>query len=160
MKLTPMEKMWFDAVIDGKIPMLEKLLEKGVDINTTADGWFQSAVFFSIRTRNIEMYKFLRKSGALLNMPDNRGITSLRMAVETGDLDFISLILEEDPSQINIADAYGYTPFLIAASSGEIEIVNLLLSSGADFDVKDKEGSTPLLSLSSAKKIECICASC
>jgi ankyrin repeat protein len=76
---------------------------------------------------------------------DKEGISPLHLAVETGSIDSVKILLEwkADP---NIADHRGVTPLHIAYSfDGMTEIIEYLLSKGANPNLRDKLGKRYLM---------------
>jgi len=69
--------------------------------------------------------------------------TSIKKAVETGDLGEVKLYLA-NKSLLHKRDENGSTILHLATEKGRTEIVNYLLSNGANPDAKDRNGDTPL----------------
>ncbi|MBU0985530.1 MAG: ankyrin repeat domain-containing protein [candidate division Zixibacteria bacterium] len=67
----------------------------------------------------------------------------LRLA-EGGNLDSVTVLLQQDPSLLEAVDDGGYTPLHKAAYAGQTEIVTLLLGLGANINAASNSGSTPL----------------
>ena len=53
--------------------------------------------------------------------------------------------MEVEGISVNAQDENGYSPMHAAASYGEIAIIHFLLSNGADINIRDGDGDTPLL---------------
>lgn len=70
---------------------------------------------------------------------------ALRMAVIAGEVEKVESILDRDPDLINSIDAkIRWTPLHWAVERTRCEVVRLLLSRGAEVDVRDIHGWTPL----------------
>lgn len=63
--------------------------------------------------------------------------------IDKENLGALSMI--DDIVNINFQDKNGYSYLHAAAQSGSIEIIKKLLSKGADIDIRDKFGKTPLM---------------
>jgi len=80
------------------------------------------------------------------NSWDSESTTAINMAINTGNINKVRLILETGRvNNINLADGYGRTPLFLAARGSNSEIVQLLLLHGADVHVKPfSQTPTPL----------------
>ncbi|ORY29166.1 ankyrin repeat-containing domain protein [Naematelia encephala] len=65
-------------------------------------------------------------------------------AIIDESIDEVRRLLDRDPSLINARDAYGNTPLHLAADRGHIAIALVLLEAGADRNLTDEDGQTPL----------------
>lgn len=65
-------------------------------------------------------------------------------AARTGDIDTVNSYIE-NKGNVNFKDFKGQTALLHATFFGHINIIRLLIAAGADLEVRDKEGRTPLL---------------
>ena len=75
----------------------------------------------------------------------------IHSAAQKGDLSKVKELLKQDPSLASARDKMGKTPLHLAAENDHADVADFLLSSGADINAKDGNGSfTPLdLALSS-----------
>ena len=68
----------------------------------------------------------------------------IHSAAETGDLDSVKVLLQQDPSRITAVDGGGYTPLHKASYAGQADVVRYLVELGADLDPVSSSGSTSL----------------
>ena len=87
----------------------------------------------------------LKKDGIELNATDGNGQTALSLAVRYGEHDTVKLLLDKAGVEPNHRDAYGQWIISIAVYKNNPKVVRLLLERGANINVKDGNGSTPLL---------------
>ncbi|KAK1145668.1 hypothetical protein N8T08_003904 [Aspergillus melleus] len=91
------------------------------------------------RTRILEL---LLKSGANVNLEDDKKWTPLFWAVSNGREKAVELLLKESKTGVDHQDKYGRTPFSLAAEHSFIRIMNLLINHGGDPHIPDGEGHT------------------
>ena len=88
--------------------------------------------------------KVLLEASANPNLADeDTGGTPLIYAVESGDVETASLLLEAG-ADINSQNITGKTALMKAAEFGNVEIAKTLLQSGADINIKNHEGKLAL----------------
>ena len=97
-----------------------------------------------------ELVKAMVDSGTDVNKSNIAGYSPLTCAVENGDKECVSLIL-----QAGAAVNYE-TPIVYAAARGQCEIVSLLLNQGAAVNYCDENGCTALFRACAARHIECV----
>ncbi|CAH1787770.1 unnamed protein product [Owenia fusiformis] len=70
---------------------------------------------------------------------------SLKWACENGDIDAVKNHIGENKDLVNTIGSTGRYPLHFAADYGQTEIIEYLVSQGADVNMSDKHGITPLL---------------
>ena len=75
-------------------------------------------------------------------------------AVESGDLDAVRRLIEEDPALLEAPDPLDYTPLHYAARYGRADIARFLIEEGARIDAQNQEMATPLRIAAVANKHE------
>jgi hypothetical protein len=71
-------------------------------------------------------------------------VNDIHTAVEQGDLNTVTSLLEHTPEVVFRKDNENRTPLHYAAYQGHTELVKLLLAKGAEVNAKDNAGRTPL----------------
>lgn len=69
---------------------------------------------------------------------------SLQAAVFDGDIDLAINLLEKGKFDLNKLDQQGRTLLHYTGCRGQYDMIELLLEKGADPNIKDKNGNTPL----------------
>lgn len=106
----------------------------------------QTALLFeALEKNNLEKVRACLNSGADINSKTGKyGYTPLIYAVKQNRVDMVELLLKAKPN-LNVADNNGRCAIHYAASDGNWKIWELIANSGADVNVKDSEGRTPLM---------------
>jgi ankyrin repeat protein len=156
---TPMS----EAAVVGNVQVLKSLLAHKADIESpNADG--QTALMIIARTSNVDAAKLLISHGAAVNAREQwRGQTPLMWAAAEAQPAMVRLLLKSkaDPNARSTVNEWtrqvtseprmqarpsgGFTPLLYAARKGCTDCVRALLDGGADKDLPDPDGVTPLL---------------
>ena len=69
---------------------------------------------------------------------------SIHQAASSRDMERIKYLLEKDPNLLNKLDSFKRTPLHWATDMGNRNIAEFLINRGADVNIKDKFGKTPL----------------
>lgn len=92
----------------------------------------------------VEIAKILLKSGVPVSRLDNDDTPTLIYAIETQNLELISLLIENG-ADVNLKITYnGVFPLYFAVELNNLEIIHLLISKGADVNNKTRFGCTAL----------------
>ena len=152
-----------EAAVRGDSKILTALLKAGAGAESAnADG--QTALMILARTSNVEAAQLLISHGADVNAHEKwRNQTALMWAAAEQQPAMVRLLLKhgavvderslvnEWPRQVTAEPrmqarpAGGFTPLLYAARAGCLECVQLLVKSGADPNLRDPDGVSPLL---------------
>jgi ankyrin repeat protein/L-ascorbate metabolism protein UlaG (beta-lactamase superfamily) len=118
------------------------LISRGADPNVI-DKNGVTALVAGIRSGEKEVVDLLLASGA---DPEAGGATlPLYAAAREGRVDFVSALLAAGADRDVSNNRSGWTPLHISAIKGYGEIVRLLIDAGANVNLEDLEGNTPLL---------------
>jgi ankyrin len=151
------------AAVAGSTALIERLLEAGADVESpNADG--QTALMVVARTGQVDAARALLQKGANINAVERwRGQTAIMWAAAQNQPDMVRLLAEAGAdvnarSTVNnwerqvtaepraiYRPAGGWTPLLYAAREGCVECVGILAAAGANLNLADPEGISPLL---------------
>ena len=127
----------------NQISAVSWLIKGKVKIDAqSSSSW--TALLEAAGTGHYLILRLLIDSGACMEIRDSgNGYTALQVAVQRGDIDQVSDLLEAgaNPNTIN---KEGWTPLAEASFRGRIEILEMLLDKGVFIDTRDDDNRTPL----------------
>ncbi|XP_056370503.1 histone-lysine N-methyltransferase EHMT2-like [Oenanthe melanoleuca] len=145
------------AAKNGNLEMVELLLSTGqVDVNaqvsvhsvsmTPSDpqdngGW--TPIIWVAEHKHIEVIRRLLTRGADVTLTDNEENICLHWASFTGSAEIAEVLLNAQ-CDLHAVNFHGDTPLHIAARESYHDCVSLFLSRGADPELRNKEGDSPL----------------
>jgi len=129
-------------------------LRYGVDPNVK-DAAGNPAVVYAVRHKNAVMLSELLEADANILITTDSRISLLQEALQTKCRDVIDLLLQRDECSINSEDRLGNTPVMalldlwgsedqLHNSDTLLTLLSILISKGADLNIKNSEGHTPL----------------
>ena len=158
---------FLNAQVDGDTPLLKavknfdkqqiiSLVGQGENVNA-ADKNGGSVLMWAICNCDLDIVKFLIKNGAdykkngyIFNEEINKikyyYSTPLSVASGEGKIDIIKYLIEDCKADINEKDNFerGYSALHSAVVTDELPAIKYLIENGADVNIKDKDGNTPL----------------
>jgi ankyrin repeat protein len=153
-----------EAAVIGNPAMLECLLKGGADVNAANDDG-QTALMILARTDKVDAVELLLKRGANVNVAERwRGQTALMWAAAEGEPDMVRELASHGAelnarSKVNNWDRQvtaenrakymplgGWTALLFAARQGNLACAKALVEAGADKDLQDPDGVSPMVS--------------
>src|SRR6478609_5930232 len=150
------------AVYAGDVATARKLIAAGADVRA-ANLFGSTPLMLAATAGNAEMVRLLLDAGAPANEANEEGQTPLMAAAAQGQPQMIRLLLSkgaEANERSTVRDWQrrvtaegrpkdmsrgGLTPLLFAAREGCIACMQALLDGGADINLPDPDGGTPLI---------------
>jgi len=135
------------AVESRDLAGVSKLLDEGANIDEPSTGkWSASPLYWATYFCMADEAQLLLKRGASVSVPGPDGGTLLLAASACPDeMHPVVKVLIEKGDKVNAQDNYyGYTPLIKASYNNSPEILKRLLKSGADMNIRSKEGKTAL----------------
>lgn len=136
------------AVRQNRLEVARRLIEAGANVDAQDDAG-QNDYLIVAAEGYLEFLQLLMQNGADLSITDNEGGTGLIYAADAGRVDIVRALLDAGVDDVNQVNTYGWTALLEAIILGDggpryTEIVRLLVDAGADVNIADSEGVTPL----------------
>ena len=158
---------------DMKVEFLNKLLDRGVDVNatlcwrsgnkkkggrkarqTSGNGDVpgprkthnngKTVLMIAASNADLETVQTLLRKKAAVNLRDKGGRTALIWATSADAVDCVSTLLEAH-ADVNAQDAHDVSALMLAVQRGNFHLVHLLLEARALVDTADSEGATVLM---------------
>ncbi|MDG4946430.1 ankyrin repeat domain-containing protein [Weeksellaceae bacterium KMM 9713] len=131
---------------DNEIAKL--LIDAGADVNAQ-DAMENSPFLYAGAEGNVELLKMCLENGADFNLYNRYGGTALIPAAEKGHLKIVKILTKIEDYPIDHINKLGWTALLEAVilsekSDVQTAIVKTLVEAGADINIADNDGVTPL----------------
>ncbi|CAJ0929924.1 unnamed protein product [Ranitomeya imitator] len=111
----------------------------------SADQYGNTLLHYAAHADNVDDVRRLIQHGYSVLSQNARGLTPLHMAAFGGNVRTLEMLLSSQPNNvINITSIKDSTLLHEAVCGKSIETVNLLIEKGADTNLQDQEGNTPL----------------
>lgn len=135
------------AAYGNHVPVAKLLIDAGADVNVQ-DNTKQSAYLIPTADGYLELLQMTLAAGADVHRTDSYNGTGLIRAADRGHVEIIEELLKTDIN-IDHINRLGWTALLEAIILGDggprhTEVVRLLVDAGADVNLADGSGVTPL----------------
>ncbi len=140
-------KELFDAIAAGANERTESLIKSGMNLNYGEPNGGDSSLMKAIRERNNYIAIKLLEAGADPNfVPNEYGGSPIQMAVQMINIELVKLLINKYSVDLNTkGKTNGYTPLYWAAMFNQSdEITKLLLAAGANPNIFNSDGESPL----------------
>ena len=125
----------------SNIEVIALFVQAGMDIDTVV-GEYGTALLYAAGYNNWSAMKSLIDLGADVNIANRHGMTALRYAVQSSDLEIVKYLVGKKASLT--ATQGGETLLHDAARDGYLEIVKYLVGQGLSVTATTNSGETPL----------------
>jgi ankyrin repeat protein len=155
--------LWGDTLLmraaEGpSVGMVTLLVEKGAEVNATTEHG-RTALFAAATYGRDEAVSILLRSGADPSRRTRAGTTPLYMASLYGHEAVVRVILRHMRGRgLDERCKQGCTALWVACANGYAEIVRALLLAGADHNIANHQGQTPLQIAELNRERECVAA--
>jgi hypothetical protein len=135
------------AALCGFYDLVEHLISKHPqDVNANG-GYYMRPLVAALAGEHFQTADLLRHNGADSDVRGQSGRNPLHAAAFSGNFEVVRILIECDPTDISAGNRLGSTPLHWASGGLHFKagsVVRLLLEYGADINVQDIDGWTPL----------------
>lgn len=132
-----MDASIFQAAAQGDLGTLQKLVDQGADVNQKqTDG--ATPLILAAQKNHMPLVRYLVECKADTACATKVGGTALNRAAENGNDEMVAFLLDHGTPIGNLA-------LIVAAREGHLPIVERLIQAGADPNVQQAWGYTPLM---------------
>ena len=111
--------------------IFDSLLDGGADVNKPCRQHQRTPVMYATDIGNVKCVEKLIQKGARLNIVDPTGRTIWMVAAQTGNVDMLKCLIEDNGIDKDSIDVYGYSVLYWTVISGDVEAVRYLVNQGA-----------------------------
>jgi len=159
----------FLMTVEQNIPAIKELLHKGADINARDKNNHYTPLMYAVQNNKPRSVDYLLNKGADFNAQDSQGRAALHIAARQGNIGAVNSLLDMK-SSVEIQDSKGNRPvvylkpisdvmalkfselyvdpnlaLLDFSEIGKLAAMQEAISKGADVNIQDAEGRTPLM---------------
>ena len=127
----------------GNATAVKLLLEHGADVNAREAQRGQTALMWAAGEKHADVVQTLIEHGSEVNAHTESGFTALMFSAQQGDLESARTLVANGAGVDAVAPKYG-NALTVAGGSGYEAVSLFLLEQGADPNVADGDGITPL----------------
>ncbi|XP_077206190.1 fibronectin type 3 and ankyrin repeat domains protein 1 [Paroedura picta] len=144
-----LNKLGFTALMvasqKGYSRLVEILVENGAEVNKKNSSG-KDSLMIACFSGHLDIVQYLRSQGASWQSKDLGGCTAMHWAADGGHYDVIQWMIEDGCTVDDKDSGLEWTPLMrLCAMSGKRDVADLLIEAGADVNMKDKDGKTPLM---------------
>jgi len=143
-KKHPRAERFYYAALCGFHELVEYLSLKYPEYVNAIGGSYGTALHVASDAGHVHVVRSLLQCGVDVDVRGLWNRTPLQFASDSGCLEVVKLLLDPGHADANSEDEYRWTPLLLATYNGHLDVVRVLLHNGADVNIQDKKGRTPL----------------
>ncbi|MBL4658322.1 MAG: ankyrin repeat domain-containing protein [Flavobacteriales bacterium] len=135
-------KVWVKAIEKGDLSKVEKLINRGEDVNSKSDNGRTPLMFAAFQGRT-RIVKLLVDAGVDMNVTNTEGSTALIIASVKGHTEVVEVLANAGAS-LNLQNKIGRTALICATIYENTKAAKILIHQGADLGKQDDEGHNAL----------------
>ncbi len=132
------------ACQSSNIDIIRLLLDSGADINMDCESGF-TPLSNACEYEHVDVVRLLIDLGADVNLPSLEGSNPLSISIECENIELVKILLDAHTININSLEDLEEPHLIKAVLTGSYEIIEMLISAGADINIVNEMGETPLM---------------
>lgn len=146
---TSSDEQLLKAALEKDTESIEKWIQEGANINAQ-DQSGRTAAMIATYNNDLASFQVLIEAEADPSITNRYGGTALIPASEHGYVDVVRELLTQTSVNVNHVNQLGWTALLEAiilndGNKGQKETIQLLIDHGADVNLSDRDGVSPLI---------------
>jgi ankyrin repeat protein len=135
------------AARSGSAPIVKALLDAGASVDRREPNYDQTALMLAVRSGSADAVSLLLASGADVNAQSRAGaVPNFRLPSQNAGSKGVGIVRGGWPERGERSPIGGAkTPLLYATRQGNLQLTRVLIEAGADIELADANGLTPLL---------------
>ena len=135
-----------DDGVQNHIAIINALLAAGANPNIVSTRRNETPLVVAAMNNFLNVVNvLLGATGIMVNLGDGDGETPLHYAAEEGHVDVVNALLGATGIDVDVKNDDGDTPLHSAVGDGHVDVVNALIMAGADLEIEERFGRTPLI---------------
>jgi ankyrin repeat protein len=132
------------AIKNNKLEIVRLLIKHGSNVNAYNNDGYNS-LHLAIRKKNLDIVKLILENNIYINAKTDKGDTALHMSLNYQTNDITHLLLK-NKADVNICDDSNYySPLHYAVAWNNYKIIDDLFEYGAEPNIQDSMGNTPIM---------------
>jgi ankyrin repeat protein len=145
------------AAAEGHADVVEFLLDRGADVNRHAEKFENgTAIMAACEAGNVQIVELLLKRGADPNLGGGDNKYPLIAATKKSEAKIVQMLLDAKATVDVFGSWQNTSAFILAAANMPRETLEIMLLAGAEIDLADPDGDTPLIIAAVAGDEECV----
>jgi hypothetical protein len=145
------------AAAEGHAEVVEELLDHGADVNRHAEKFENgTAIMAACEAGNVQIVELLLKRGADPNLGGGDNKYPLIAATKKSEAKIVEMLLDAKATVDVFGSWQNTSAFILAAANMPRETLEIMLLAGAQIDLADPDGDTPLIIAAVAGDEECV----
>lgn len=146
----------FQACKEGNLSEVRAMINENEYLGRAEDGDLDTLLHAAVYSGCNNLLRYLINEALVpVNAINNFRLTALHLAVSSGSVDNITLLLNSG-AYIDVQDSAGKTPLIYSSCYNRADVTQLLLDRGASVRTFDSSGDTPLHHATRGKCLSCM----
>ena len=141
---SPSSQELVEAIVYGSLPDVKGLVLAGADVNQADSDGF-TPLMFAVCSKKSELSSYLIEGGADVNARNDIGQTPLMMAAKEGRKEIVQKLISCGADLNSTDDEHRNAIAWSASWKDSPEVISMLGANGADCNLRDIRGLTPLM---------------